>query len=198
MLPDMDMPLISNPVSEYNKRETGAHVIVDSETALFYRLTRSAGIRRVMPADKYRSHNKYFTERDDPIPGMNRQDHILCRNPAWPANRSGIVTVSADRQTLSSDLISQNYSESQAPCVRGRTEWSCAARGQGNWHSGQVSMAMEPVLTQPGLGVKDNEGLRRILRSLQVRGHGTQFEQQTSGAVASERLTFGHIDRFFN
>ncbi|XP_056450471.1 cornifelin homolog B isoform X1 [Gadus chalcogrammus] len=32
-------------------------------------------------------------------------------------------------------------------------EWCCAARGQGNWHSGQVSMAMEPVLTQPGLGV---------------------------------------------
>ncbi|CAL8256521.1 unnamed protein product [Boreogadus saida] len=123
MLPDMDMPLLSNPVSEYNKRETGAHVIVDSESALFYRLTRSAGNRRVMPADKYRSHNKYFTERDDPIPGMNRQDHILCRNPAWPANRSGIVTVSADRRTLSSDLISQNYSESQAPCLRGRTEW---------------------------------------------------------------------------
>lgn len=112
----MDMPLLSNPVSEYTKRETGARFTVHSASAPSYRLTRRSGLRRA----RERDHTENLTERDTPNPGTNNG------NRTRTSNRSDMVTLSGDKRTSGDkapDRIIQNGSESEAPRVRGRTEW---------------------------------------------------------------------------
>ncbi|KAJ3597749.1 hypothetical protein NHX12_001266 [Muraenolepis orangiensis] len=120
----MDMPLLSNPVSEYNKRDTGAHFTVPCAGIPSYRLSRRAGIRRATLGD--RNPTEYLTERDTPNPDTNREDSTPCGYQTQTANRSGFVTISGDTQKSDDkapDRISQNDSESDVSHARGRTEW---------------------------------------------------------------------------
>ncbi|KAK0147824.1 Pro-interleukin-16 [Merluccius polli] len=205
----MDMPLLSNPVSEYNKREAGACFTIHSASAPSYKLMRRGGCRRAMPAD--RDHTEHLIERDTLSSGTNGKDLTPCGNRIQTANQSGIITISGDKQTSDdkvSDQISQNGSESKAPRLRGRTQWRgyvLSSRSKSlDWRGGASSPAQDSrtgALTlisgiQAGLGSNRSGSLERGGPKDKGRAMLTESRvMATANSLNSEGTTNGHGEK---